>query len=125
MGITDPEHPEMPRCPDHLQDEARKEWQRVTRELASTGRLEHTDRAALAAYCVLWQTFIECDKKVLESGPVVESKSGNAVVNPYLTARNAAAKLMRQYAADLGLHSTKQSPKQCRDTFPADIDLLG
>lgn len=38
----------LPRCPSHLQGEARAEWRRVARALHESGLLTQVDRAALA-----------------------------------------------------------------------------
>ena len=45
---------EIPRCPAHLGAEAKREWKRVSRELAGYGLLTRIDRAALALYCEAW-----------------------------------------------------------------------
>lgn len=44
----------LPRCPDHLNDVARKEWRRLATPLFDAGILTLADRAALAAYCVAY-----------------------------------------------------------------------
>jgi len=44
----------LPRCPNHLNDVARKEWRRLATPLHDAGIFTLADRAALAAYCVAY-----------------------------------------------------------------------
>ena len=48
--------PAIPECPDHLDAEAKREWERVTEALHALGVLADIDRSAIAAYCQLWGT---------------------------------------------------------------------
>jgi phage terminase small subunit len=52
-GAIEPEI-EIPGCPKHLLPEARKEWKRITPELAALGLVSRIDRSALALYCQEW-----------------------------------------------------------------------
>jgi phage terminase small subunit len=48
-----------PACPACLGDEARKEWQRLSKELAELGLLTGIDRGLLAAYCQAHALWVE------------------------------------------------------------------
>lgn len=103
------------KIPDHLTDEARKEWRRIMPELESVGMLPKIDRAALAAYCQAWATMVEADREIeslkaaqvqagspVQSGLVIVTKSGNVIPNPFLGIRNTALKLLTRLASELG-----------------------
>lgn len=49
---------EIPDCPDHLEGEARSEWDRITPHLVKLGLISQIDRAALAAYCDTWGEYV-------------------------------------------------------------------
>ncbi len=51
--------PEIPPCPKHLGAEAKREWRRVSKELAGMGLLTSIDRPALALYCDAWGRWVE------------------------------------------------------------------
>src|SRR5262245_60252914 len=74
----------IPPCPKVVQGEARKEWHRMARELHRIGLLTVVDRAALTAYCLLWERFIDSEQKVREKGTIIRGVDGGPVLNPYL-----------------------------------------
>ena len=49
----------VPSCPACLGDEARKEWQRLAKELGELGLLTRLDRGLLAAYCQAHALWVE------------------------------------------------------------------
>ena len=49
---------EIPNCPKHLIPEARKEWRRMSHELAREGMIAKVDRAAFALYCQWWARWV-------------------------------------------------------------------
>ena len=109
-----------PPCPKHLQGEARKEWRRVARELMSIGVLSKIDRAALAAYCQLYERWVDAEAKVREKGVVVATVAGNVIQNPYLGVANTALKLMRQYLTEFGLTPSSRCRIDMGPSKPAD-----
>jgi len=50
---------EAPECPEHLEGEARAEWERIVPHLVSLGLVSQIDRAALTAYCDTWGEYVE------------------------------------------------------------------
>ncbi len=51
----------MPEPPEHLNADARAEWNRVAHDLYALRMLETVDRAALAAYCVAYAHWVQAD----------------------------------------------------------------
>ena len=63
----------LPRAPEHLNDEAKREWRRMAHTLYDLGLLTEIDRAALAAYCVAWGRWVEAEKNLQKYGTVMMS----------------------------------------------------
>ncbi len=109
----------IPKCPQHLDDEARREWRRATKELAAIGMLCHVDRADLAAYCQCWSRWVKMEEIVQRSGEVLvskttkrrESKTGVIVTeeaskmytSPYMKVLNATLIAMHKFASEFGM----------------------
>ena len=91
-----------PGCPPHVVGEARAEWERITKELATLNILTELDTAALAAYCTLYARWMEAERKVAEEGATVKVH-GQIVPNPYLGIANTALKMLRPLTQELGL----------------------
>jgi P27 family predicted phage terminase small subunit len=113
-------HPEVviPKCPPHLQAEARKEYKRVSVELESLGLISQIDRAALAAYCSAWAEYAFCEKKIAdlnaadpdgEKGYVTTTPSGYQQMSIWVTIRNRALYLMKNFGAEFGMSPSSRS----------------
>lgn len=106
-----------PRIPDHVQqdDEARREWRRISDSLDEMGLLSTADRAALAAYCISWSRWVDAEEKLRQFGVIVKSPNDYPMPSPYLTiARDAMAQMVRLLtefgltpAARTKVHSSK------------------
>ena len=115
----------MPRCPTHLQGEARAEWRRVARGLHDAGLLTQIDRAALAVYCQAWGRWVKAEAQVARHGEVVKTAAGNVMQNPYLSIANRAMKQMREMARELGMTPSARSQiKVVPPDEPSLADLL-
>jgi P27 family predicted phage terminase small subunit len=93
---------EAPTCPSFIQGEAKREWTRVTKQLAERGRLTPTDRAALTRYVVAWADFRELsallNDQAAKDGPLakyLDAGSKGQLVQA------ALVKTRRDMAADL------------------------
>lgn len=91
-----------PAAPEWLSDEARGEWDRVVPELARLDVLKAEDRAALAAYCETWATFVEATRIVALEGLTIDAKQGTLPHPAVGIARNAGREL-RTWAGQFGL----------------------
>jgi len=65
---TGPDRPAtaMPEPPEHLNELARAEWERVAHGLHALRLLETVDRAALAAYCVAYARWVQAERAIAE-----------------------------------------------------------
>src|SRR5687768_11007374 len=83
--------PAIPKPPDHVTGEARKEWFRISKQLHELGLLTEIDRAALAAYCIAWGRWVEAEQNLAKYGTVIKSPDkGWLVQSPYLSIANRA-----------------------------------
>ncbi len=91
-----------PKAPAWLSAEAAAEWARVLPELTRLDLLKEQDRAALAAYCETWATFVEATRLVQEQGLVFEAKQGT-LPHPAVGIARAAGRELRVWAGQFGL----------------------
>ena len=101
----------IPPCPEHLGDEARKEWHRSAQLLAEVGLLSQIDRAALAAYCVAWGRWVEAEEQLRKTGLLVKTKSPNGfpIQSPFLAIANKAMRQMHSLLAEFGMTPSARS----------------
>jgi len=99
----------IPSCPKHLNQEARKEWRRITRELAALGLISNLDRAALAAYCDAYARWVEASENVRQFGLILKSPSGYPIQSPYLAILNKAIEQMRAFLVEFGMTAASRS----------------
>ena len=130
LNDREPQVPaEVPECPDFLDDEARAEWFRMGKVLQDMGLLSLADRAALAAYCVVYSRWVTAERQVQRLGTIVKSPQKNfPMKSPYLTVADQALEAMRRFMAELGLTPSSRSrirvPKTPRaaDEFDAFLE---
>lgn len=93
-----------PVMPIWLPAEARAEWNRVVPELTRLGLLKLIDGAALVAYVMTWQRFVDACAIVRDEGMVVQDdKQGRAQRHPALLTVEAASKELRAWATQFGM----------------------
>lgn len=100
-----------PERPEELGPIARAEWDRVVPELSRLKLLTPNNRASLAAYCEMWETFVRATKHVHENGLVVENRSVKKdgtestwfTANPAVTVQRNAQAALRAWAPEFGL----------------------
>ncbi len=108
--------------PDHLSDEAKREWSRAGELLATLGMDSEFDRAALAAYCQAWGRWVEAEESLKRYGVVVKSPSGYPMQSPFLAIANKAMEQMKAYLIEFGM--TPASRTRVRADRPQERDPL-
>jgi P27 family predicted phage terminase small subunit len=93
----------IPPMPEHLNAEAKAEWERISQELFQVGLVTNVDRAALVAYCEAWAAYLEAGRKVAEQGTVVQAVNGNRIVNPYFRIQRQSLATMHKFIREFGL----------------------
>lgn len=110
LNLNEPQFRGLPKCPAHLDKNAKAEWRRISKELAAIGLLAAVDRAALAAYCQCWSRWIDAEESIKKFGTVIKSpKSGYPVQNPYVGIANTALDQMRKFLIEFGLTPASRS----------------
>lgn len=114
----------IPKCPRHLDKEARKEWRRMARELEPLGLLTNLDKAIFASYCQAWSMWISATlklqeqgmifrtpgkKRILKDGTVEESGGGYPMVNPYKQIIDKANDQMVKALIEIGMSPSSRS----------------
>src|SRR5258708_18026664 len=81
----------IPSCPEHLNAEAQREWQRLSVELARYNMISEVDRGALAMVCTIWARFVEAEQMIERaakaaggSGLFVKSPNGYPIQSPWV-----------------------------------------
>ena len=121
LNPNEPEaRPAIPRCPEHLGPEAKREWRRLAPQLARMGLLCRIDRAALALFCQAWERWVKAEEALKRYGVMVKSPNGFPMQSPYLAVANKAMEQMRALLAEFGMspssrtrvHATPQADEQ-------------
>ncbi|SDE83396.1 phage terminase small subunit P27 family [Terriglobus roseus] len=129
----EPQFSGVPTCPDHLDDIAKEEWERVAPELLAAGLLTEADGSALAAYCAAYSRWINAELQLQQNGMVFHSpKSGYPVQSPYIGIANTSLTLMRQFLTEFGMTpasrsriTVMESDTQDKDPFTAFMNEIG
>jgi P27 family predicted phage terminase small subunit len=129
LNTEEPKPPaELPPVPELLSDGAKQEWARLGQQLLTLGLLTSIDRAAFAAYCVLWARWAEAEEALKKTGPVVRSPSGYAMLSPFYTIANQSLSQLRSYLVEFGMTPSSRSRTSVRspeDTDPLEEFLFG
>jgi P27 family predicted phage terminase small subunit len=119
--------PDLPEPPDHLNEIALAEWERIGRQLLDQGLVTQLDRAALAAYCVDYARWAEAERQVLDTG-IVLWKDGIPMFNPFIELADKAKKQMLRAAVEFGLSPssrTRVKSSKPKDTSNPLGEFLG
>ena len=106
----------IPPTPKHLTGEARREWERITPQLAACGMLSEIDLPVLAVYCQAWGRWVKAETKIAEldeipgmDGELMKAPSGYLVRNEWLNIANKAMEHVHKFAVELGLSAQSRS----------------
>ena len=94
---------QLPEAPEHLNDEAKREWKRAGEMLADLGVVTELDRSAFAGYCQAWGRWVEAEESLKRYGVVVKSPSGYPMQSPFLAIANKAMEQMRGFLIEFGM----------------------
>ncbi len=93
----------LPEPPDHLSDEAKREWERAGQLLLDLGVVSELDRGAFAAYCQAWGRWVEAEEALKRYGVVVKSPNEYPMQSPFLAIANKALEQMRVFLIEFGM----------------------
>ncbi len=119
--------PRLPRPPEHLGEEAKKEWRRAGRFLLQLGLVSDIDRAAFAAYCQAWGRWVEAETALKTYGVMLKSPNGFPVQSPYLAVANRAMDQMKSLLSEFGMSPasrTRVAGVAFQDDEPDEFERL-
>lgn len=101
---------DLPDPPEHLDEYAREEWNRLASGLFNMGLLFDVDRAVFAAYCAAYSTWRKAQeilndlaKKDRRAALVQQTTNGNIIQHTLVGTANKAMGDMLRYASEFGL----------------------
>lgn len=92
-----------PRCPRHLDSEARREWRRITPILLRMRVLTEADEYTLANLCQAYSTLMKAQRKLTETGLLLKTPSGYVQQNPLLGIVNRCMDTITRLSREFGL----------------------
>ncbi len=92
-----------PRCPEHLDPEAKKEWRRLCNLLLEMNVLTEADGMALACLCQTWSTLGKAQRKLNETGLLFKTPSGYVQQSPFVSMVNVCGDSVAKLAQEFGL----------------------
>lgn len=92
-----------PEAPDWLPDDASDEWGRVVPELQRLQLLKPLDRAALTAYCLIWQRMCDAQRDIAAGNLTTRGSQGQLVEHPSVKVFLAASRELRAWCSEFGL----------------------
>lgn len=110
LNYLEPKPPlAVPTCPSHLLPTAKAEWKRLARVLHDMGIISEFDRAALAAYCQAYGRWVEAERKLKETPPLLKTPAGYVQPSPWLGIANKNLELKHKFMTELGLTPSSRS----------------
>lgn len=98
-----------PRCPAWLEDEAKKEWKRMAKQLEHLGILTEIDMAAFAGYCQAYARWKEAEEFITQHGTIVKTPSGYWQQVPQVSIAQQYMKQMTKLCEQFGLTPASRS----------------
>jgi P27 family predicted phage terminase small subunit len=100
----------VPRCPDFLDEDAKREWRRVTRLLERNGIVTELDGPTLMAFCQAFSRWAVAERNLQKYGTVILSPDKNfPIQSPYLSIANMAMEQMVKIATEFGMTPSSRS----------------
>jgi P27 family predicted phage terminase small subunit len=101
--------PVAPKCPDYLDDAARKEWRRLVPVLKRMRVLTEADGIALGNLCQTYSTLIQAQEKLTKQGILYKAPSGYIMQSPLLSVVNQCVDTISKLSREFGLTPAARS----------------
>lgn len=98
-----------PKCPTWLDDEAKKEWRRMSKQLEHLGILTEVDMAAFAGYCQAYARWKDAEEFITKHGTIVKTPSGYWQQVPQVSIAQTYLKIMNRFCEQFGLTPSSRS----------------
>ena len=77
--------------------------------LNEIGLLTQIDRVVLATYCKAYGRWVEAERKLAETPPILKTPAGYVQVSPWIDIANKQVELLTRLASELGLSPSSRS----------------
>ena len=98
-----------PRCPAWLEEEAKKEWKRMSKILEQLGLLTEMDMAAFAGYCQAFARWKEAEEFISQHGTIIRTPNGYLQQVPQVSIAQTNLKIMLKFCEQFGLTPSARS----------------
>ena len=98
-----------PSCPKWLDEEAKKEWRRLSKHLENLGVLTEVDMTAFAGYCQAYARWKEAEEFISKHGAIVKTPSGYWQQVPQVAIAHKYLNLMKNFCQEFGLTPSSRS----------------
>lgn len=98
-----------PPCPKWLEDDAKKEWRRLSKKMEQLGILTEVDMAAFAGYCQSHARWKAAEEFISKHGAIVKTPSGYWQQVPQVSIAQQYMKQMSKFAEQFGLTPASRS----------------
>ena len=98
-----------PKRPAWLEDEAKKEWKRMAKQMEQLGILTEIDMAAFAGYCQAYARWKEAEEFITQHGTIVKTPSGYWQQVPQVSIAQTYLKIMNKFCEQFGLTPSARS----------------
>ena len=115
----------MPRCPSWLDDEAKKEWARMSKRLDSLGLLTEVDGSAFAGYCQAYARWKQAEEFITKHGFVIKTPSGYLQPMPHVSIAQSYMKAMQKFCEEFGMTPASRCRLSGEDQSEEDDPMEG
>ncbi len=98
-----------PSCPKWLDDDAKKEWRRLSKQMEQLGILTEVDMAAFAGYCQSYARWKAAEEFISKHGTIVKTPSGYWQQVPQVAIAQQYMKQMSKFCEQFGLTPASRS----------------
>ena len=98
-----------PSCPKWLDDDAKKEWRRLSKQMEQMGILTEIDMAAFAGYCQAYSRWKAAEEFISKHGSIVKTPSGYWQQVPQVSIAQQYLKQMSKFCEQFGLTPASRS----------------
>lgn len=98
-----------PTCPKWLEDDAKREWRRLAKQMEQLGILTEIDMAAFAGYCQAYARWKAAEEFISKHGSIVKTPSGYWQQVPQVSIAQQYMKQMSKFCEQFGLTPASRS----------------
>ena len=113
-----------PQCPEWLNEEAKKEWNRLAKNLENLGTLTELDMAAFAGYCQAYARWKEAEEFIEKHGTIVKTPSGYWQQVPQVSIAQSNLKIMLKFCSEFGLTPSSRSRIIAGEAKQQEVDEM-